>query len=173
LRLWRPSLSELVAPFSKVRSWDLSPGHYRKGIDNAHIDVYLSSRLRDGVRTIVRKLILNEIRGKHRPASMDPIGARDLASLQESYPAVFESISEQSGARISVERLALLQISLLKYFLQIVSQESASLQAAFKIAVNQDETQVSGRNLPMHEHLVALTRDEHAVKRRVLHFLFR
>jgi class 3 adenylate cyclase len=172
LQLWRPSQWELVAPFAKVRPWDLSLESFRKGIDNAHVDVYLSSRLRDRVRAIVRKLILKEIGGRRRSASSEPIGTRELESLREIYSAVFELLSEQSGVRLSVDRLALLQISLLKYLIQVVSREAANLHEAFNTAFDQVETRASGRKLPMHERLVALSRNEHAVNRRVLHFLF-
>ena len=173
MSLWRPSLSELVAPFAKVRSWEISPERYKKGIDNAHIDIYLSPRFRDAVREVVRKLILKDSRGQSQSATQEPIGAHDLEAFQKSYLDIFESISEQSRACLSTDRLALLQISLLKYLIQVVAREKASLQAAFKVAVNRDQTRASGGNLAMHEHLVSLTRDEHAVNRRVLRFLFR
>ena len=170
---WRPSLSEFVAPFGKTRSWDISLERFKKGIDNAHIDVHLSARLCDGIREAVRKLILKDIRRHGRSAAQEPIAIEDLKAFRDNYRDIFLSISEQLGTRLSTDRLALLQISLLKYLLQVVAQGKAGVQEAFKVAVNQEETRASGRSLPLHEHLVALTRDEHAVNRRVLHFLFR
>ena len=173
MSLWRPSLSEFVAPFAKVHSWEITPESYRKGIDNAHIDVHLSSRFRNGAREMARKLILKHVRGKRRSATQESIDAEDLKAFQDGYLDVFESVSAHNEGVLPASRMVLLQISLLKYLIQVVAREKASLRAAFKVAVNQQETRASGRNLSMHERLVTLTRDEHAVNRRVLRFLFR
>jgi len=173
LSLWRPSLSELVAPFAKAQSWAISPERYRKGIDNAHIDVFLSQRLRDGVRATVRKLVRKDIKKQRLTGAKDLIGPRKRELLQAGYMDIFESISERPGIRPSVDLLALLQIALLKYLLQVAAREEVHQQEAFKIAVNRAQERTSRQSLPMHEHLVTLTRDEHASKRRVLHLLFR
>lgn len=147
--------------------------HYRKGIDNAHIDVYLSLRLRDSIRGMVRKLILKEIRGPHQSDAKELVGVQELRSFAESYVGVFESTSKQTGAHLVTERLALLQISILKYLIQVVAQEKTNLQGTFKDAANLVGTRKSGRNFQIQDHLVALTREEHAINRRVLHYLFR
>ncbi len=169
---WRPTLAEFVAPFPKVLSWDISLERYGRGIDNAHIDVCLSSRLRDRLRETVRKLIMEDVGAQLRQAPPQPVGTQDLKSLRESYVEMFESISEQTEESVSVDRLALLQISLLKCLLQVVSQEKVDLTEEIKGSANKEDARASGRNLETHEHLVALTRDEHALNRRVLHFLF-
>jgi class 3 adenylate cyclase len=146
---------------------------YSRGIDNAHIDVHLCPRLRKSVRTIVRKLILEDIRGRDRSTVKEPVSAEDMRSFRESYVGVFESASEQTSASLSTDRLALLQISLLKYLIHCVSQESANLQQAFKSTMNKDEKRARGRDIPMRKHFAALTRDEQGVNRRVLRFLIR
>jgi len=172
LQHWRPTLPELVAPFSRVRPWEMSLDRYVRGIDNAHVDVYLSARLRDQIHETVRKLILRDIRDQLRKAPQESIDAQDLSSFRESYLGMFESISYQTEARASVDRLALLQISLLKCLLQVVAWEKESLQQELKHAASELEARASGRMLEMHEQLVVLTRDEHALNRRVLNFLF-
>lgn len=169
---WRPTLSEFVAPFARVRPWDTSLERYGKGIDNAHVDVYLSPRLREQIRDTVRKLILGDIRAQLRQDPQEPIDAQDLKSFRESYVGMFESISDQTEARVSADRLALLQISLLKCLLQAVAWEKDSLQQELKNAANEEQARASGRTLEMHERLVSLTRDERALNRRVLSFLF-
>jgi len=146
---------------------------YKKGIDNANIDVYLSVRLREAVREIVRKLILRDVRMQARVADPEPIRARDLKAFHESYVGIFEAIAGHTGARPRADELALLQISLLKYLIETVSREKAFLQQAFKIALNQESTRASGRSHRVHEHLFTLARDERAVNRHTLSSLFR
>jgi class 3 adenylate cyclase len=146
---------------------------YGRGIDNAHIDVYLSPRLRDRVRETVRKLILGDIQSQLRQTPQGLIDAKDLNAFRESYLGMFDAISLQTEERISADRLALLRMSLLKCLLQAVASERDGLQQEIKNASNEDKVRASGRNLEMHEHLVGLTRGEHALNRRVLRFLFR
>ncbi len=173
MSLWRPSLAELVSPFVRVRPWNFSVERYKKGIDNANVDVYLSSRLREAVREIARKLILRDIRVQARFADTEPIRALDLKALQESYVGIFEAISGQSGPRPRADDLALLQISLLKYLIETVARETTGLQQAFKVALSQETTRASGRSHQVQAHLFTLVRDEHAVNRHTLNSLFR
>lgn len=170
---WRPTLSEFVAPFAKVRSWDMPLERYGSGIDNAHIDVYLSASFRDKLGEMVRELILEDAPAQLRQMGRQQIDAQDLKTFRECYLGMYKSILEQPGAGESADRLALLQISILKCLLQVVTREKVGLQDELKDAENDAGARSSGRNLEVHEHLVALTRDKRAVHRRVLTFLFR
>lgn len=170
---WRPTLAELVEPFAKPQSWDIFLERYGRGIDNAHVDVFLSPVLGERLRETVRKLIMEDVRAQNWRVAYQTIDAGDLKSFHESYLGIFASSPEQDQAMVSAERLALLQISLLKCLLQVVARENADLQRELKNASNEEEARRSGRNLRTHQSLVTLTRDEQAINRRVLHFLFR
>lgn len=169
---WVPTLAELVAPFAKPRPLDIALERYGHGIDNAHIDVFLSPALGERLRETVRKLIREEVRAQNRSLPRRILDARDLKAFHDSYLGMFASISEQNQATVSADRLVLLQVSLLKCLIQVVARENANLQRELKSAANEEVARLSGRDLNQHESLVALTRDEQAINRRVLRFLF-
>lgn len=173
LSAWRPSLSELTAPFRQPRPWTVSLEHYRKGIDNAHVDVLLSPRLRERLRETVRKLILEDVRSICRRVTQQLVTAEDLDSFRQAYLEISESTLERARAGGSTQLVALLQVALLKCLLQTVANELVALQDELKSAASDAETRAAGKNLELHEQSVALNRDANAIGRRVLHLLFR
>jgi hypothetical protein len=162
-----------VIPFAAAQPWGFSLERYRTGIDNAHIDVSLSPRLRDQLGASVRGLIQEDLRAQSRRHPPELHAAVDLKSFRESYLGVLAATEKADAKLSSGDGLALLRLSLLKSLLQSVVAESASLQEELKQAATDEDARASGRDREMHESLVALSRDERAVKRRVLRMLFR
>lgn len=170
---WRPTLSEFTDQFRRPRSWAVSLERFGKGIDNAHVDVFLSPRLRDRLEENVRKRVLEDLHAQSYRSPEQLVSAQDLESFRDAYLGLFEAALERTQARADADRLALLQIALLKCLLETVARVNLALQEELKGAVHDGETRASGRALHLHEQLVALSADDYAINRRVLHVLFR
>ncbi len=169
---WRPSISELTLPFKFPRPWDLSLERFGKGIDNAHVDVFLSQRLTGPLRESVRELIEEEFRTLRRREPMRSSAAADLDAFSRSYVDLFEATLQRAQQPGGVELLALLQLSLLKFLLEIVAGEMHRQRNELKFALHAEDARASVRNIELHDSLVALNREEHGINRRVLHLLF-
>lgn len=172
LSIWRPTLSEFTLPFKQARPWELSLQGFSKGIDNAHVDVFLSPRLRERLRETVRMLIVEDVSTLSRRAPEQLVSTQDLDSFRESYVGLFEATLQHTHKTAPSEMLALLQLSLLKCLLEVVAGEIRRLQNEFKSA-DLEETHPPGNKLDLHDSLVAINREEHAIYRRVLHLLLR
>jgi hypothetical protein len=146
---------------------------YGKGIDNAHIDVFLSPRLRERLQETVRKLILEDVQTHARRTPEQLVSSEDLGSLREAYLGTFEAALEQAQGTAARDLLMLLQVALLKLLLEVVARENRAIQEEVKNAVHDGDARASGRNLELHDHLVVLTGEEAAINRRVLNLLFR
>jgi len=170
---WRPTLAELAAPFKQQPPWRLSLDRYARGIDNAHIDVFLSPRLSDRVRELVRKLFLQEVGSQRRRAPSQLVSPEELDAFRETYMALFEGVFEQMEGRSGPDLLALLQISVLKCLLASVAGGAAHLREKLTEMALWEQANASGRTLELHEDLVTLKREGNAIGRRVLQLLFR
>lgn len=171
---WRPSLSEFAAPFKQARPWNDPLERLGKGIDNAHVDVLLSPRLRERIGDTVRKLILEEVRAHGVQTSPQSVSAQDLDAFREAYLAQYQATLERVPAQAAPARLALLQLSLLKCLLEAVARENLHLQEELKGgAAHPDSGADSSLSMAVHDDLVVLTRDRHAINRRVLSLLLR
>lgn len=168
---WRPSLAELTAQFKQPRPWSLPLDRYGKGIDNAHVDVFLNSRLRERLHETVRKLILEDVRAQSRRTPEQLVSTDDLGSLRDAYLGTFEAALERNQGPATRDLVVLLQLAVLKLLLEVVARENQAIQAEIKTAVN--DARASGRNLELRDHLVVLTAEESAINRRVLNLLFR
>jgi len=169
---WRPTLGEFTDQFRRLRPWSVSLKRFGKGIDNAHVDVFLSPRLRERLRENVRKHLLEDLSAQSQRTPEQLLSADDLESFREVYLGLFESALDRTQARADTERLVLLQIALLKSLLETVARENLTLQEELKNAVRDGEARAFGRALSLHEQLVALSADDYAINRRVLHVLF-
>jgi len=173
LSYWTPTLAELTLPFKRPQPWEMSLEHFSKGIDNAHVDVFLSPRLTEGLRGNVRKLVLEEVHALTRGTHEQLVRASDLASFREVYVGLFEATLQNTRGAPPHELFALLQLSLLKCLLEVVGGEIQRVQSELKSAVNREETRSSAYKLELHEQLVTVNREERAIFRRVLKLILR
>jgi hypothetical protein len=172
---WRPSLSALTAAFKRPRPWTFSLEGWGKGIDNAHVDVFLSPRLRERLRDGVRALIRDEIRtlGQGWREEAAPVVAARMDAFCATYLTVFEAVLARSQADASSDLLALFQVALLKSVLQSVAHETRSLLDELKGSGRGDQVREPGLRAEPPEDPAVLAREEHAIVRRVLLVLFR
>ena len=148
---------------------------YGKGIDNAHVDVYLCSQLHERLRGTVRNLLLENLRipASGRRSGTQLVGVQELEAFRESYLNTLEISLERSRSATSSDLLALFQVALLKLLLQTVLEENLRLQGELKSSANRKESIERGHSLEFHESLVALTRGGKSLNRRVLRLLLR
>jgi hypothetical protein len=153
----------------------LSLERFGKGIDNAHVDVYLSPHLLARLRETVRKLLLEDLRvpasGRRSPEQL--VGIGELEGFRESYLAMFRAVIERGRADASPDLPALFQVALVKSLLQTVAEEILRLREELKSAAHREDVLETGHSLEFHESLVKLTRGGSEVSRRILSLLFR
>ncbi len=148
---------------------------YGKGIDNAHVDVYLCTTLREQVQETLRNLLLENlcIPASGRRTADQIVGVQELESFRERYLSTFETAIERSRSRNAPELPALFQIALLKLLLQGVLAENLRLQRELKQASDRQEFIELGHRLEFHESIITLTRNGKLLNRRVLRLLLR
>jgi hypothetical protein len=166
---WRPSPAELTAHFRHPRPWGLSLARFPKGIDNAHVDVLLSARLRECLGDMVRKRLLEDLR---LPPSARGVAAQmeepaGPAVFREGYLGLFRATLETSGADAAPQRLALLQVVVLKALLQTMLTQGHRLYLERRWGAG------GGPSLDRGRTPSALTPEERPAGRRVLRMLFR
>jgi class 3 adenylate cyclase len=170
---WRPSLSAFLAAMREPPSWTFDVDGFGVGIDNVHVDVYLSPRFRELAAITVRKLFAQEMAeavGQTPAQRMDP---EDLERFRRHYANLFEQTLERHGSSQSAELLALLQLALMRLLLELTVREHQNQLAECQRAGQQSLAAGTGRSLALHEKLVLLKRHGAAINRRVLRLLFR
>lgn len=172
---WRPALSAFLATLDDPPVWgvDLDAPTYGKGIDNAHLDVYLNAEFRDQVSKTVGKLIMEDVLSFCRNIPAQLVSASDFSAFREAYAGLFETEFERRSGKVPTEILVLLQLSLLKWLLHLVAEESQHLQEELKSAGQSETVRARGQNIALHDQLVVLSQQEQSINRRVLHLLFR
>jgi len=170
--LRRPSLAEFSLCCEKPTPLGVSLTRFGRGIDNAHIDIFLSPRFREMTEDTVRKLILEEVRAGDRRTPARMVRSADLAAFRGAYATLSETALEGYPSSPSVESCFLLQLALLKFLLQTVDRECLRLQRDLKGALQSDKSRDSGRSFDLHEQIVALSKHGHAISHRVLGLLF-
>lgn len=172
-RNWRPSLSAFLAAMREPPSWTFDVEGFGVGIDNVHIDVYLSPRFRELAGITVRKLFAEELAATIGQTPTQVVGAEDLERFRRHYADLFEQTLERHASAQSAELLALLQLALLRCLLELVVREHRSHLDECQRAGQQSLAAGTGHSLALHEKLVLLTRHGASINRRVLKVLFR
>lgn len=168
---WRPDLPTFLAAMRTPARWGVELRDFAVGIDNAHVDVALSSSFHAvGIET-VRNLVAEHVCGYLHGPPRQLVGAADLEQFRLAYLGLFETAIARAGRAATVELPVLLQLSILKWLLQSVTLENRNLRDSYKRAARNPELVDSGRSLEVHEQLVVLMRQGPAIERRVLQLL--
>lgn len=171
---WRPDLATFLAAMREPVGWGVDLNELPVGIDNAHVDCYLSPEFREAAGAIIVRLRDEEAavtQGGTPPAAVDDA---DLQRFGRACQALFEAAAQQRGRGVAViDRLVLLQLALLKWLLQASTAAVQTLREDYQRAGQATVVRDSGRNLELHETLVLLTRQAPVMTRRVLQRLLR
>jgi hypothetical protein len=172
-RKWRPSPSAFLAAMPEPPNWTFDTEGFGTGIDNVHVDVHLSPRFRELAGITVRKLFAEEMAEAMGQSPVKQVHADDLERFGRHYANLFEQTLVRHSTSQAAERLALLQLALMRFLLELTVREHRNQLEECQRASQQSLAAGTGRNLALHEKLVLLKRHGAAINRRVLRVLFR
>ncbi len=170
---WRPDAEEFSKPLQLKRPFKLLFDRLPTGIDNHRIDVALSPEFMERCRLFVRRSMMHDVTENYWGEPPPPPDNKDLLALREGYAGLMELTVDRARKYNRLEMVQLLQFGVMKFLLRLVGQEYDRLRNQVQRAKNLDNHQSSGRSVQLHDRLVALARNEPAIRYRVTRRLFR
>ena len=144
-----------------------------RGIDNAHIDVYLSPQFTNSSRILVRRMLLHDIGVNSWGEAHPPPSIRDLENFEKAYTGLMEAGVSKARTESSPDQIQLLHFAILKYLLMSVSEELVQHRDRLQHARTIGGDQSSGHAVHLHDKLVTLAKEETSLKYRITRKLFR
>jgi class 3 adenylate cyclase len=154
-------------------AWAFDTGSFGAGIDNLHVDVYLSPRFRELAAQTVHNLITEDLTASLQQTPVQLVSAADLERFRRRYIRLFESTLERDRSALSADRLALLQLALLRWMLALPARETRALAEQYQRSGAESTPASNAQQLDVQDQLTLLERDGPAINRRVLKLLFR
>jgi class 3 adenylate cyclase len=170
---WQPDSFEFTQPFQTPAPFSFSFKRFPKGIDNTHIDTYLSPQFTGATQKLVRRMLLHEVGLNLWGEAPPPPGVGDLEEFEATYVGVMEMAISNARKSSRPDLLQLLQFAVLKFMLQVVGDELKLHRERLYRARIADEGHFSGRAVQLHERIVAFARDESTLRFRLNQKLFR
>lgn len=170
---WEPTKEVFTAPLKSAPYPEVDFKHLQIGIDNTHIDVTFCSNFTSKAEELVRRMI-NEDLAKNNlgTAGREPNNA-DLEAFRQAYKSIIEVTIDQAREERQLTLISLLTFAMLKYLLSIIPKQVDTIRKQLQTAVSSETTQTRGKNLEIHDRLVALAKIEPALRYRVCQRLFR
>lgn len=170
---WQPQPAEFLALLRPVKPWPVQMDQFSRGIDNTHIDIYLSPRFVSTSQTLVQAMINYDLCTQYWNESGAQPSPADLDGFRDAYRGIVESAMKQRQQAPPADWVRLVQLSLLKYLLQLVPEEIQCMRRDLERRRDEKQATETGRHLEFHERLVVLVREEGAVAYRVYSRLFK
>ncbi|MCP3671335.1 MAG: hypothetical protein GY814_13055 [Gammaproteobacteria bacterium] len=169
----QPDIDELFSSLPAPMPFRFALDRIPKGIDNAHLDVYLSPKFTNSVRMLVRRMLLHDIGVNRWGESSPPPSVRDISNFEQAYTGVLEAGVGKAREESSPDQIQLLQFAILKYLLLSVGDELVRHRDKLQQARTIGGDQSSGHAVHLHEKLVLLAKEEMALRYRITRKLFR
>ncbi|MEJ2529424.1 MAG: hypothetical protein P8Z39_04925 [Gammaproteobacteria bacterium] len=144
-----------------------------RGVDNAHIDVYLSQQFTNSTRILVRRMLQHDIGVNSWGEAHPPPSVGDLESFEKAYTGLTEAAVSKARKESSPDQIHLLHFAILKYMLMSVNEELIQHRDRLQHARTIDGDQSGGHAVHLHDKLVTLAKEETALKYRITRKLFR
>lgn len=170
---WQPQPTELLTRMRPVKPWPVQMERYSRGIDNTHIDVYLSSQYLNHASTLVGAMVRHDISKQYWGDSQPQPSADDQQAFRDAYRGLVEGAKHHKEELTEADWVRLVQLSLLKHLLLLVPEAIQERREHLEKQRESNDSQETGRRLEYHERLVVLAREEHAIAYRVYRRLFR
>ncbi|MCG8426086.1 MAG: hypothetical protein MI754_01860 [Chromatiales bacterium] len=170
---WRPGYEKFVAPLHVNTPNHLEFGLFKKGIDNVHIDVALSKEFKERTRILVAKMLQHYVAENcwgERPPAPD---GHDSQALKDSYAGVMEVAVANASQHNQPERIQLLQLAVIKFFLFQIDQELERLREQLRGVKGHENHDSTGRSVEAHDRLVILAKSEPDIRYKIARKLFR
>jgi class 3 adenylate cyclase len=166
---WKPDAEEFTAKLSTPAPFLFRMDRFPKGIDNAHVDVFLSPKLTGAARQLVKRLLEHELAQMH-PAGRrsPPPGVSEIEEFRRFYMGVMEGGLGLARKGSHPELIQLLQFASLKFQLEMVKEELRTYREGLSQATSFVRGQSSGQSMQMHDRLVAWSREEPELHRRIV-----
>ncbi len=168
---WKPDAGEFTAPLTTPQAFQFRVDRFPKGIDNAHVDVYLSPKFIDATHQLIKRLIQHEageVFGQRKPAP----SMADIEQFRKTYSAVMEAGMGMARKTSQPELIQLLQFSVIKFLLESVASLLRQHRESLQHAQTYGDGQSSMKAVQLHEQLVKLAKEEPELHRRVTQKLF-
>lgn len=170
---WQPDSFEFTQPFQTPAPYAFSFKRFPKGIDNTHIDTYLSPQFISATQKLVRQMLLHEVGLNLWGEAPPPPGTGDLETFEDAYTGIMEMGISKARKNSRPDQLQLLQFTVLKFLLQVVGDELKLHRERLYRARIADEGHFSGRAVQLQERIVAFAQDESTLRYRLNQKLFR
>ena len=170
---WQPDYQQFVAPLQVNSSDQLEFGAFKKGIDNIHIDVYLSSEFRDRTEILARKMLHHNIAENYWGEPPPPPDSKDVQAMKDGYAGMMEMAVATASQQNKPELVSLLQLSVVKFFLHLVDQELIQLREQLRGVKGQEGHDSTGKSVEAHDRLVILAKNEPEIRYKLTRKLFR
>lgn len=170
---WQPDVDEFVAPLRLKTVFQPLIDRFPKGIDNTRLDVALSLEFTSRTQLMVRRALLHDVTENYWGESPPPPDNKDVQYFREGYTGMMELAVDRARKHIRLELIQLLQFSVIKFLLLTVDDEFARLRGQLQRARSTGVHQSSGRSVEIHERLVLLAKEEHAIRYRLTSQLFK
>ena len=168
---WRPQPVELLVLMHPIKPWPVQMEHYNRGIDNTHIDVYLSPRFIARAKALVRSMMYHDVAIHYWNEPVRPPRPAELEQFRDAYQELMDTAMARDEYLTPTDWMRLVQLAALKFLLQLVPAELQRLRHRLETA--REDRHTKGRRLQYHHHLVLLAREESVVSYRVYRRLFR
>jgi len=166
-------IDDLFASLASIPTFWFPIDRFPKGIDNAHIDVYLSPHFTSATRILVRRMLEYEIGSNCWGERQPPPGRGDLRAFENTYTGMMEAGVTRARKKSAPEQIQLLQFAIIKFLLVVVVDELAQYRDRLQHSRTMDGDQSSGKAVHLHERLVILMKEQSALRYRVVRKLFR
>jgi len=170
---WEPAQEVFTTPLKTAPYPNVDFKQLQIGIDNTHIDIAFCSNFTSKAEELVRRMI-NEDLAKNDlgTAGREPNNA-DLEAFRQAYRSIIEVTIDQAREERQLTLISLLTFAMIKYLLSIIPKQIEQIRKQLQATVSSETTQTRGKNLEIHDRLVALAKIEPALRYRVCQRLFR
>ncbi|MCP3868383.1 MAG: hypothetical protein GY703_09865 [Gammaproteobacteria bacterium] len=170
---WQPHLKQFLAPLHAYQPYEMQLYQYPKGVDNTHIDVTLSPEFTSRAELLVRRTLLYEISENYWGKAVSAPAASEVQSVQDAYTGMMEVAVDKSRKSVGLWHIQLLQLSIIKFMLLLVTDEIERLRVQMQRARDFGAAQSAGRSVELYERLVVLAKDEPIIRYRLTRRLFK
>jgi len=146
---------------------------FPRGIDNAHIDVSVSSELINASIALVEAIVREDVQRYFwkQPLKAPNVEAVDV--FRDTYVELSRAVVSEARTLARPERVQLYQLSVFKLLFALVDRQLSALHKELDESRAQPARQVSGQSLELHEKSVILVRYEDAIRYRAASDLIR
>ena len=170
---WEPDKEAFLAPLKSFTYPKIGLEQLQAGIDNTHIDVVFSTNFTSNAEKLVRRMINDDLAQNDLGQTGREPNNADLEQFRLSYQGIVEVTIDQAREQKQPILLSLLTFAMTKYLLAMVTVQIEQIRAQLQTSLSSESIQSRGKNLEIHDRLVALAKIEPALRYRVCQRLFR